>query len=151
MEPTPRPLARDQLTSWDEQVQRYQHSVKVFHRAVLCWTSRTASPAPLKTVPFNGAKPRLVAVGTFAHDGNDLAAAPPSAQALTPRQREIARHIAGGLTNQQMASRLVITPGTVANHIEHILTRLGFRCRAQVAAWAVQNDLLNCQREGEPS
>jgi DNA-binding CsgD family transcriptional regulator len=53
---------------------------------------------------------------------------------LTPRQREVAALIAGGLTNMEIAERLVLTPGTVANHVESILRRLGFRSRTQVAA-----------------
>ena len=42
--------------------------------------------------------------------------------------------VAGGLTNLEIAERLVLTPGTVANHVESILRRLGFRSRTQVAA-----------------
>jgi non-specific serine/threonine protein kinase len=38
------------------------------------------------------------------------------------------------MTNMEIAERLVLTPGTVANHIEGILRRLGFRSRTQVAA-----------------
>jgi len=53
---------------------------------------------------------------------------------LTPRQREVARLVASGLTNMEIAERLVLTPGTVANHVEGILRRLGFRSRTQVAA-----------------
>jgi DNA-binding CsgD family transcriptional regulator len=55
-------------------------------------------------------------------------------QLLTPRQREVATLIASGLSNAQIASRLVLTPGTVANHVEGILRRLSFRSRAEVAA-----------------
>lgn len=53
---------------------------------------------------------------------------------LTPRQREVASLVASGLTNMEIAERLVLTPGTVANHVEGILRRLGFRSRTQVAA-----------------
>ena len=53
---------------------------------------------------------------------------------LTPRQRQVAALIARGLTNAEIAEQLVLTEGTVANHIEHILRRLGYTSRAQVAA-----------------
>jgi RNA polymerase sigma factor (sigma-70 family) len=53
---------------------------------------------------------------------------------LTPRQREVAALIAGGLSNAEIAQRLVVSEGTVANHVEHILRRLSFRSRAEVAA-----------------
>jgi two-component system OmpR family sensor kinase len=61
-------------------------------------------------------------------------AAEESVEKLTPRQREVARLVASGLTNMEIAERLVLTPGTVANHVEGILRRLGFRSRTQVAA-----------------
>src|SRR5687768_15122906 len=43
---------------------------------------------------------------------------------LTARQQEVAGLLAQGLTNRQIAERLVLTEGTVANHVEHILGRL---------------------------
>ena len=54
---------------------------------------------------------------------------------LTPREIEVAALIAQGLTNQQIADQLVIAKRTAANHVEHILAKLGFRSRAQVAGW----------------
>jgi DNA-binding CsgD family transcriptional regulator len=60
---------------------------------------------------------------------------------LTPRQCEVAALIAAVYTNGQIAVGLVITRGTVANHVEHMLNRLGFRSRAQIAAWAAQRRL----------
>jgi DNA-binding CsgD family transcriptional regulator len=65
----------------------------------------------------------------------------PSGEALTPRQREVAALITAGLTNEQIAHRLVITPGTVANHVEGILRRLKFVGREQVAVWAAERGL----------
>ena len=55
--------------------------------------------------------------------------------ALSPRQQEVAELIAGGLTNAEIAERLVLTRGTVTNHVEHILRRLGLRSRTEVAVW----------------
>jgi DNA-binding CsgD family transcriptional regulator len=57
---------------------------------------------------------------------------------LTPRQREIAGLIARGYSNADIARELVLVPGTVANHVDQMLTRLGFRNRTQVAAWAAE-------------
>jgi DNA-binding CsgD family transcriptional regulator len=73
------------------------------------------------------------AIAEAAREGLRVAAEA-SVEKLTPRQREVARLVAGGLTNMEIAERLVLTPGTVANHIEGILRRLGFRSRTQVAA-----------------
>jgi non-specific serine/threonine protein kinase len=54
---------------------------------------------------------------------------------LTPRQREVAALVARGLSNRQVAAALTIAERTAENHVEHILGKLGFRSRAQVAAW----------------
>lgn len=59
---------------------------------------------------------------------------------LTKRERQVADLIAQGLTNQAIADRLVISPRTAQGHVEHILTKLGFTSRAQVAAWIVERD-----------
>lgn len=53
---------------------------------------------------------------------------------LTPRQREVSVLIAGGMTNEQIAQRLVLTTGTVANHVEAILRRLEVDSRTEIAA-----------------
>ena len=53
---------------------------------------------------------------------------------LTPRQREVASLIASGCRNRQIAEQLVLTTGTVANHVAQLLDRLGLDTRTQVAA-----------------
>jgi DNA-binding CsgD family transcriptional regulator len=52
---------------------------------------------------------------------------------LTPREHEVAALIAQGFTNDQIAQRLVVTTGTVANHVAHILAKLGVSSRVHVA------------------
>jgi pimeloyl-ACP methyl ester carboxylesterase len=56
---------------------------------------------------------------------------------LTPRQAEVAALVAEGLTNRELADRLGITERSAESHLERIRLRLGFRTRAQVAAWFV--------------
>jgi predicted ATPase/DNA-binding CsgD family transcriptional regulator len=58
---------------------------------------------------------------------------------LTRREREIAELITRGLSNKEIARHLVISPRTAEGHIEHILTKLGFTSRAQVAAWVAEH------------
>ena len=60
---------------------------------------------------------------------------------LTTREREVAALVAHGLTNRQIAARLVITERTAETHVQNILNKLGFTSRAQVAARAVQRGL----------
>ena len=68
------------------------------------------------------------------------------ATVLSPREREVATLIARGLTNRQIADALVITEGTVANHVNHIFNKLGCTSRAQIAVWASENGLTASQR-----
>jgi DNA-binding NarL/FixJ family response regulator len=61
---------------------------------------------------------------------------------LTGREIEVLRLIAQGATNREIAERLVISEGTVKNHISNILSRLGLRDRTQAAIYARENNLL---------
>jgi len=54
---------------------------------------------------------------------------------LSDREFEIARLIADGLTNKQIAEQLVLAPKTISAHVAHILTKLGSARRAEIAAW----------------
>jgi non-specific serine/threonine protein kinase len=67
------------------------------------------------------------------------AASPGAGAPLSQRECEVAALIAQGLTNAEIASRLVITGGTAGSHVAHILAKLGLRSRAQIAAWAVEH------------
>ncbi len=67
---------------------------------------------------------------------------------LTPREREVAALVAEGLSNREIAALLVITERTAEGHVAHILDRLGFRTRVQVAAWATERGL---RRKDTPS
>jgi DNA-binding CsgD family transcriptional regulator len=57
---------------------------------------------------------------------------------LTAREREIAGLIARGRSNKAIAAELVISPATVARHVANIMAKLGFRNRAQIAAWITE-------------
>lgn len=60
---------------------------------------------------------------------------------LTAREREVAGLIAEGLTNREIAARLVIAERTAEGHVQNILNKLSFNSRAQIAAWAVERGL----------
>ncbi len=57
---------------------------------------------------------------------------------LTKRELEIAGLVAKGLSNQEIATSLVISKRTAETHVEHILVKLGFSNRNQVAAWVAE-------------
>ena len=92
-------------------------------------------PAPVtQLAPIHGPdrSPRAIS--------GDLVGADPLA-VLTQREREVAALVVRGLTNRQIAAELVITEGTAANHVKHILARLGVESRVQIAAWAIEHGL----------
>jgi len=55
---------------------------------------------------------------------------------LSPRELEVARLVARGLTNKQIGQALYVSERTAENDVQHILTKLGFDNRSQIAAWA---------------
>jgi predicted ATPase/DNA-binding CsgD family transcriptional regulator len=61
---------------------------------------------------------------------------------LTRRELEIAVMVAQGMSNRDMADRLVIAQRTVEGHVENIRSKLGFHSRTQIAAWAVERRLV---------
>jgi HD-GYP domain-containing protein (c-di-GMP phosphodiesterase class II) len=67
---------------------------------------------------------------------------------LTAREVEVLRLLARGLSNKEIARRLVITPKTAGNHIEHIYTKTGATNRAGASLFAMQHGLL--PEEGFP-
>jgi DNA-binding CsgD family transcriptional regulator len=60
---------------------------------------------------------------------------PATSDTLTAREREIAGLVADGLSNREIAEQLVISEGTVEVHVKHILGKLDFKSRSQVATW----------------
>ncbi|WP_067665213.1 LuxR C-terminal-related transcriptional regulator [Nocardia miyunensis] len=60
---------------------------------------------------------------------------------LTRREKDVARLVAAGHSNKRIAADLVISVRTAETHVEHILTKLGFTSRTQIAAWARDHGL----------
>jgi len=122
----------------------------------------SAQPAPLRAYLENWLAPSLQTAGAAAArlvaEGRQMTLAvaleyaladepedawgPGPGQALTRREREVAVLVAGGLTNRDVAARLSLSVRTVEVHVDHILTKLGFRTRTQLAAWAHEQGLL---------
>jgi non-specific serine/threonine protein kinase len=65
----------------------------------------------------------------------------PSGMGLSRRETEVLRLLADGLTNQEIAAALFISPHTAANHVAHIMNKLGLDSRAAAAAWAVRHGI----------
>ncbi len=68
------------------------------------------------------------------------AAGPGNAGVLRPRETEVARLVADGLSNKEIGARLFISERTVESHVRNIMNRLGFNARSQIAGWVAAPD-----------
>ena len=104
--------------------------------------ARRIGERAFQTAFRRGAGLSLEEAVAFAVD--DKTQGPPSpssgtdAAKLTRRELEIAELLAQGLSNREIANKLVIATRTAEGHVEHILSKLGFTSRAQIAAWVAE-------------
>jgi two-component system response regulator NreC len=64
---------------------------------------------------------------------------------LTPREREVLQLIAEGLSNQEIAERLVISPKTVQRHRENIMAKLNLHNRIELVKYAIRKGLIDLE------
>lgn len=138
---------------------KHEWAAKLFGAAATLWERCGASPDVAVSIPHRmfldatrgalGTKQfdRAFAEGrsltpddVLRHTGEATVSSPP-AHALAPltrRESEVAELVAGGMTNREIADRLVIAPRTSDTHVQHILTKLDFTNRTQLAAWVTE-------------
>jgi DNA-binding NarL/FixJ family response regulator len=88
-----------------------------------------------------GTAARSVAAG--ATGAPRQAARSPSIAAITEREREVVSLVAAGLSNDEIADKLVVSPLTAKTHVSRAMTKLGARDRAQLVVIAYQSGLAN--------
>ena len=141
---------------WARQTAAYSRSVRLYNERLGGRRRRPDDARRRETRDTLSARPRSARLAIVGREnGTGASPAPPPAASpagaehlrarakkrcpLTARQREIADLIAQGLTNGQIAAKIVVSRGTVGNHIGHMLRRLGVNNRAQIAAWAIRH------------
>jgi non-specific serine/threonine protein kinase len=114
---------------------RVQHEIDVIGRSLDPYAREVAYAA--------GKSSSLKTVIDYAllveqnEDQTRAAETPSPADGLTRREHEVAVLVAEGLTNREIADRLVLTEKTAANHVARVFDKLGIHSRGQLAARAV--------------
>lgn len=117
----------------------YQHMYP-FHEACVQTATEQLGRAPFEAAFEKGAAFSVDDGIAYALGELPAPAAPSSEQdtVLTARELEIAELIAEGLSNRQIATRFTLSVRTVETHVQHIMLKLGFRSRTQIASWLAQ-------------
>lgn len=82
-----------------------------------------------------------LALARATETGSSAESSPEPLVGLSPRENEVIRLLAEGLSNQEIAAALSISPHTAANHVTNIMNKLGVDSRTAAATWAVRHGI----------
>ncbi|MFC0447468.1 ATP-binding protein [Rhodococcus jostii] len=115
-------------------------NVGVLHAEFEKMARRAIGDRAFETEFRQGLGMRFEEAAAYALDEKDTTDTPagPGSTSLTRREQQVAELVAEGLTNRSIADKLVISQRTAQGHVEHILSKLGFTSRTQIATWVVE-------------
>jgi ATP/maltotriose-dependent transcriptional regulator MalT len=112
-------------------------------RTLLGQALRTAGDETAATASFDAAARLFYQIGALLDAREALGDSKPALPAgLTEREAEVLRLVAGGLTNNEIATELFLSPKTVSRHLSNIFTKIGVSSRASATAFAAEHHLL---------
>jgi DNA-binding NarL/FixJ family response regulator len=81
-------------------------------------------------------------VERYARPAGGVEVAPAALATLTPRETEVFRLVARGMSNAEIAEQLIVSEATVKTHVAGVLAKLGLRNRAQAVVFAYESGLV---------
>lgn len=106
------------------------------------WT-RDAAGGELRRAAREGELDPVAADAVLAAAGHAVRRKPAAPAGLTPRELEVLRLVARGMTTKRIGAELGITPKTAGNHIERIYQKIGVSTRAEAAMFAMKHELVS--------
>jgi DNA-binding NarL/FixJ family response regulator len=122
--------------------------IQVIRAGARGYVTKTVSPDELATAirTVNGGdavfSPRLAGFVLDAFGGNVIDVKDPELDQLTPREREVLRHIARGFTYKEVALRLHLSVKTVETHVSSVLRKLQLSNRHELQRWAADRRMV---------
>lgn len=132
-------ILRQAVESWHGLGVPYEEATA---RTLLGQALRAAGDEMSATASFDAATRLFDQIGARLDAREALGDSKPALPAgLTEREAEVLRLVAGGLTNNEIATELFLSPKTVSRHLSNIFTKIGVSSRASATAFTVENHL----------
>ena len=131
--------------TWQELQMSYDGAKAAVLRGLACAVLSDHESAEIEFDSARDTFKRLGAMTDLAHVNSlsvGLARDRHPATTLSAREQEVLTHVAAGCSNREIAEKLVLSPHTVARHVEHIYAKLGVSNRTAATAYAYEHHLV---------